>query len=83
MVPYTAIDTSAAFAAAFETAGLPAMRVVVALGALLGIVTGARCAVGCGAKLCSVHVLLPGSCRKREIARERDYADAAAWVKEG
>lgn len=40
MVPYTEIDPAAAFAAAFETAGMPWMRVIVALGALLGIVTG-------------------------------------------
>jgi APA family basic amino acid/polyamine antiporter len=40
MVPYTKIDPAAAFAAAFETAGMPWMRVIVALGALLGIVTG-------------------------------------------
>ncbi|KAI8465522.1 MAG: amino acid permease-domain-containing protein [Monoraphidium minutum] len=40
MVPYTKIDPRAAFAAAFETAGMPWMRVIVALGALLGIVTG-------------------------------------------
>lgn len=40
MVPYTKIDPKAAFAAAFETVGMPWMRVIVALGALLGIVTG-------------------------------------------
>ncbi|GBF87743.1 cationic amino acid transporter-like [Raphidocelis subcapitata] len=40
MVPFRKIDPRAAFAAAFEVAGMPWMRVVVALGALLGIVTG-------------------------------------------
>jgi len=39
-VPYGKIDPAAAYAAAFETVGMPWMRVIVALGALLGILTG-------------------------------------------
>jgi APA family basic amino acid/polyamine antiporter len=40
MVPYDQIDTSASFAAAFMQVGMPWGRVLVGIGAVLGIVTG-------------------------------------------
>ncbi len=42
MLPYTLIDPDAAFSKAFITVGMHWAAYVVAVGALLGIVTGAR-----------------------------------------
>ncbi len=42
MLPYTLIDPNAAFSKAFITVGMHWAAYVVAVGALLGIVTGAR-----------------------------------------
>ena len=42
MLPYTSISPSAAFSAAFRTVGMQWAVYIVAIGALLGIVTGAE-----------------------------------------
>ena len=42
MLPYTLIDPSAAFSKAFITVGMHWAAYIVAIGALLGIVTGER-----------------------------------------
>jgi hypothetical protein len=63
MVPYPKIDTRAAFPAAFQAAGLPWLRVVVSLGALLAIVTGVLVGVMAVSRILSAvgraHLVFP------------------------
>ncbi|CAL8464071.1 g3606 [Coccomyxa elongata] len=63
MVPYTDISPKAAFAAAFQSTGLPWARFIVAAGALAGILTGPLVGFYAGARIICIlgrqHLIPP------------------------
>ncbi len=71
MVPTPDIDSSAAFAAAFDYVGMPWAKYIVSLGALMGIFTGVLIGVMGAARI------LVGCCRERMLPPF--FAAVGAW----